>query len=183
MEKIADISQYQPQVDYKKLKTAVQLVIIRVQFGSKKIDPLAAAHTAGCKKAGLPFGHYAFSQFVSSADAVREADDFCRRADKEAVFLVLDAEQKTCTNMAGACQAFIDECHHNGWNKVGLYSSQAFYQANGLSKVNADFIWLARYGSNNGLANKKPDIPPVTYGSIQAPAPSPASAVRSICRS
>lgn len=159
MEKIADISQYQQKVDYKRLKTAVQLAIIRVQFGSNKIDPLFATHAAGCKKAGLPFGCYAFSQFISSADAVREADDFCRRADKEAIFLVLDAEQKTCADMAGACRTFIDTCRHHGWKKVGLYSSQAFYQANALSKVKADFLWIARYGSNNGSADKKPDIP------------------------
>lgn len=59
-----DISKYQPNVDYEKLKNEVDGVIIRVVSTNKNgiyIDPLFEKHYRGCVAAGIPVGVYFYS--------------------------------------------------------------------------------------------------------------------------
>lgn len=163
MSKIIDISHHQPSksIDWAKAAKEVELVIIRVQYGSSLIDREYKNHVANAKKYGIPFGHYAYGHFVSVEDAIVEAKDFLERIDKDAKFLVLDTEDdtvKSCgkENLAEASQAFIDVCKAAGY-KVGFYVSHHLYKQYGLDKVKADFLWIPRYGKNDGTANAKPD--------------------------
>lgn len=164
-----DISHHQisSKIDWAKAAKEVDLVIIRVQYGSKLIDREYKKHVANCKKYGIPFGHYAYGMFVSVNDAVVEAKDFMKRADKDALFLALDVEHYTVnsfrnkSNLADlgkASQAFIDELKKAG-HKTGFYVSHELYDMFGLDKVKADFLWLPRYGKDNGKPDKKPDYP------------------------
>ena len=160
--KIIDISEHQGVIDFAKLKNEVDLVIIRVQYGSQKIDKRYKEYVAECKKYGIPFGHYAYACFVSVEDAKVEAKDFLQRADKDAKFLVVDVEEVTTKNPADlvpATQAFIDYLKQAGVQKVGLYTGHHFYKQYGMSKVKADFLWIPRYGKNDGTPNEKPDFP------------------------
>ena len=153
MDKIADFSHHQGNVDWKKASSELDLAIIRVQYGSNVIDREYKEYVEGCKKHGIPFGHYAYCLFVSVKDAIQEAEDFHKRADKDALFLVADVEEQTtkhAADMAPATQAFIDTLKKKGW-KVGLYSGHHTYKPLGMQKVKADFVWIPRYG------NKKPD--------------------------
>jgi GH25 family lysozyme M1 (1,4-beta-N-acetylmuramidase) len=161
---IVDISHHQPsnKIDWAKAAKEVFFFIIRVQYGSSTIDREFKSHVANCKKYGIPFGHYAYGRFISVADAKVEAKDFLDRIDKEAKFLVLDTEGDTINscgtkNVAEASQAFIDVCKSAGL-KTGFYVSHHLYKSHGLEKVNADFLWIPRYGVNDGTANKKPDF-------------------------
>lgn len=160
--KIIDISEHQGVIDFAKLKNEVDLVIIRVQYGSQKIDKRYKEYVAECKKYGIPFGHYAYACFVSVEDAKVEAKDFLQRADKDAKFLVVDVEEVTTKNPADlvpATQAFIDYLKQAGVQKVGLYTGHHFYKQYGMNKVKADFLWIPRYGKNDGTPNEKPDFP------------------------
>lgn len=160
--KIIDISKHQGVIDFAKLKNEVDLVIIRVQYGSRKIDRRYKEYVAECKKYGIPFGHYAYARFVSVEDAKVEAKDFLQRADKDAKFLVVDVEEVTTKNPADlvpATQAFIDYLKQAGVQKVGLYTGHSFYKQYGMDKVKADFLWIPRYGKNDGTPDKKPDFP------------------------
>ena len=162
MGKIIDISEHQGVIDFAKLKNEVDLVIIRVQYGSQKIDKRYKEYVAECKKYGIPFGHYAYACFVSVEDAKVEAKDFLQRADKDAKFLVVDVEEVTTKNPADlvpATQAFIDYLKQAGVQKVGLYTGHHFYKQYGMNKVKADFLWIPRYGKNDGTPNEKPDFP------------------------
>ncbi|MEZ2715439.1 LysM peptidoglycan-binding domain-containing protein [Niallia circulans] len=161
--KIIDISHHQPsaQIDWAKAAKEVDLVIIRVQYGSALIDREYKNHVANAKKYGIPFGHYAYGRFVSVEDAKVEARDFLNRIDKSAKFLVLDTEDDTVIScgtekLAEASQAFIDVCKASGY-KTGFYVSHHLYKQYGLDKVKADFLWIPRYGGNDGTPNKKPD--------------------------
>ncbi|GIN86987.1 hypothetical protein J6TS2_33730 [Heyndrickxia sporothermodurans] len=165
MGKIMDISHHQisSKIDWAKAAKEVDLCIIRVQYGSKLIDREYKNHVANCKKYGIPFGHYAYGMFVSVADAIVEAKDLMDRADNEALFLALDVEGdtvKSCgtKNLSKASQAFIDELKKAG-HKTGFYVSHELYKLHGLDKVKADFLWLPRYGKDNGSPDKKPDYP------------------------
>lgn len=160
---IFDISHHQvsSKIDWVKLGKQADFGIIRVQYGSSTIDREYKNHVANAKKVGIPFGHYAYGRYVSVEDAKVEARDFLSRIDKEAKFLALDVEKDTITScgtekLAEASQAFIDVCKDSGY-KVGLYVSHEIYKKYGMDKVKADFLWLPRYGSDNGTPSKKPD--------------------------
>ncbi len=159
---IMDISHHQNSsaIDWAKAAKEVDLAIIRVQYGSNLIDRQYKNHVANCKKHGIPFGHYAYGMYVSVNDAVVEAKDFINRADKDALFLALDVEKDTVNacgtkNLSKASQAFIDTLKKAG-HKTGYYVSHELYKKHGLDKVKADFLWLPRYGKDNG----KPDLKP-----------------------
>lgn len=162
---IIDVSHHQSpdEIDWKKASKELALVIIRVQYGSRTLDREYKDHVENCKKYGIPFAHYAYGLFVSVNDAKVEAKDFLNRIDKDAEFLVLDTEDDTIKacgtkDVAEASQAFIDVCKAAGY-KTGFYVSHHLYKQYGLDKVKADFLWLPRYGKNDGTANAKPDYP------------------------
>ena len=151
MKKIADLSHHNGSINWAAASKELELAIIRVQYGSRTIDTRYKEYVQGCKEYGVPFGHYAYGCYVSVQDAIVEANDFMARADKEAKFLVLDVEDDTlascgAANLAKASQAFIDTCRATGW-KVGLYVSHHMYTSYGLNTVNADFLWIPRYGN------------------------------------
>lgn len=162
MGKIADISKWQGTIDWAKASKELDLVIIRVQYGSLTIDSKYKEYVAGAKKYNVPFGHYAYAQYVSVSDAIQEAKDFWKRADKSAQFYVVDVEEVSThksSDLVPATQAFIDYLHSQGAKKVGIYSGDSFYKTYGLSKVKADFKWIAQYGVNNGSPSTKPSVP------------------------
>lgn len=160
---IMDISHHQKSsaINWVKAAKEVDMVIIRVQYGSNLIDREYKNHVANCKKHGIPFGHYAYGMYVSVNDAIVEANDFIKRADKDALFLALDVEGdtvKSCgtKNLSKASQAFIDTLKNAGY-KTGYYVSHELYKKYGLDKVKADFLWLPRYGKDNGRPDLKPN--------------------------
>ncbi|WP_257153349.1 GH25 family lysozyme, partial [Bacillus pseudomycoides] len=151
MKNIADISHHNGSINWAEASKELDLAIIRVQYGSNKIDTRYKEYVQGCKAYGVPFGHYAYGCYVDVQDAIVEAKDFMARADKDAKFLVLDVEDDTLAscgsaNLAKASQTFIDTCRAAGW-KVGLYVSHHMYTSYGLNTVNADFLWIPRYGN------------------------------------
>ncbi|WP_141431892.1 GH25 family lysozyme [Bacillus sp. 03113] len=157
MKKIVDISHHQGTINWDEFAKEVALVIIRVQDGSTTIDRRYKEYVAEAKKRGIPFAHYAFTRFVSVADARKEAQDFYARGDKDALFWVADVEVKTMGDMTAGTQAFVDELRRLGASKVGGYFGHHSYKAWGLDRVgNIDFTWIPRYGSNDGNQNVKP---------------------------
>lgn len=161
--KIADFSHHQGVVDWSKAKDDLALAIIRVQYGTGLVDRQYKSYIAGCKKYGIPFGHYAYALFKDVAGARAEAKTFLERADDDASFLVVDVEEMTTRNrndIVPATQAFIDYLHDHGVKKVGLYTGHSFYSEHGMSKVKADFLWVPRYSYNdNGqIHSVKPTI-------------------------
>jgi len=163
MGKIVDISHHQGTIDFSKFSKEVDLAIVRVQYGSTVEDRTHKRNQSELKKYGVPFGTYAYGRFVSVKDAVVEAKDAIARTDKSAKFIVLDVEKDTIDscgtkNLAEASQAFIDTLSKAGF-KTGFYVSHEIYKKYNLDKVKADFLWLPRYGADNGTKSKKPDYP------------------------
>ena len=95
MKKIADISYHNGNINWAEASNDLELAIIRVQYGSNKVDSKYKEYVQGCKAYGVPFGHYAYGCYISVQDAIVEARDFMNRADKDAKFLVLDVEDDT----------------------------------------------------------------------------------------
>ncbi|WP_277928558.1 GH25 family lysozyme [Bacillus cereus group sp. BfR-BA-01380] len=153
---IVDISKYNDNINWDVAAPNLDLAICRVQYGSNKVDNLYKQHVSNLETRGIPHAAYAYGCFVSVEDAIVEAKDFMARVSPNAKFLVLDVEDDTLsscggTNLAKASQAFIDTCKAAGW-KVGFYVSHHMYGSYGLQNVQADFLWIPRYG-------KKPAYP------------------------
>ncbi|HDX9589268.1 TPA: N-acetylmuramoyl-L-alanine amidase [Bacillus pseudomycoides] len=148
--RIIDISYFNGNPDWDVLAPQLDLTICRVQYGSNKKDVKYNEYVAALEDRGVPHAAYAYGCYVSVDDAIVEAKDFLERVNPNAKFLVLDVEDDTLAscgddNLAEATQAFITTCQDAGW-KVGLYVSHHMYGSYGLQNVQADFLWIPRYG-------------------------------------
>ncbi|PGF02739.1 N-acetylmuramoyl-L-alanine amidase [Bacillus pseudomycoides] len=164
---IVDISKFNDKINWDVAAPQLGLAICRVQYGSNKVDELYNQHVKNLEARGIPHAAYAYGCYVSVNDAIVEVKDFLNRVNKNAKFLVLDVEDDTVASMeskgnlgdlAKASQAIIDTCKAAGW-KVGLYVSHHMYNQYNLQNVKADFIWLPRYGTNDGQPQVKPAYP------------------------
>ncbi|HGH7175531.1 TPA: GH25 family lysozyme [Bacillus wiedmannii] len=164
MRYIVDISKWNDKINWPVAAPQIQLAICRVQYGSNLVDHLYNEHVTKLEQHGIPHAAYAYGCFVSVADAIAEAKDFLARVNPNDKFLVLDVEDDTVkamkskgnlNDLAKASQAFIDTCKAAGW-KVGFYVAHHMYGDYNLQSVQADFIWLPRYGTNDGNPQKKP---------------------------
>ncbi|MGE7881703.1 GH25 family lysozyme [Bacillus sp. NPDC094077] len=160
--RILDISYHNGNPNWSVLAPQLDLAICRVQYGSNKKDVKYNEYVAALESYGIPHAAYAYGCYVSVSDAIVEAKDFLARVNPNAKFLVLDVEDDTLASMkdksklAEASQAFIDTSRAAGW-KIGLYVAHHMYGDYNLQSVDADFIWLPRYGTNNGQPQVKPD--------------------------
>lgn len=155
---IADLSEWQGTVDFSKLSKVVDGVILRVQSGYTHPDSRYKEYVAGCKANNIPFGTYAYFKGVSIPDSIAEAQSAFDLMDKDSLFFALDIEEKTCPDLAGAGQAFIDYLKNKGVAHVGLYTGEYFYAPNNLGAIKCDFHWIANYGSNDGQQHSAPKI-------------------------
>ncbi|WP_420685880.1 GH25 family lysozyme [Bacillus cereus] len=145
---IVDISHHNGNIDWGQAASQLDLVIARVQDGSRVRDRMYQKYVQAMKQRNVPFGNYAFCRFVSENDARVEARDFWKRGDKSATVWVADVEVKTMDNTRAGTQAFINELRRLGAKKVGLYVGHHMYAPFGMANVKSDFVWIPRYGGN-----------------------------------
>lgn len=151
---VFDTSEWQGRIaaqQAKLLKGEAKGVILRVQYGSNKKDAVFDHNAATLKKAGVPFGVYAFEQYVSSADAKQEAKDFYNRAKKyDPLFYVNDAEEVTTysgNSYANATKAFAKQLDRLTTKPIYLYTGQSIYWYHLDGRKGYDGVWLANYRS------------------------------------
>lgn len=167
IKKVIDVSQFNGEIDWGKVKGNVDAVIIRAGYrgygaaGTIKPDPLFAANIKGATAAGIPVGIYWCSQALSDTEAVEEAN-YCHNLIKEYDItypVYLDSEYmgpngigraddilKTQRTQYGMtfCKAMRDYGY-----TVGLYCSNDwyYYMIDGPKFAEELFeIWIARYG-------------------------------------
>ena len=115
--KVADISQYQGNINWSKASKDLKYAIIRVQHGSKgdagyMVDSKRNVNANGAYKYGVPFGQYMFAEFTSVKDAQQEAKDFYKRSNAHTKFFVLD-EEKRMSSAKSSEQTYV-----NAWLKT-----------------------------------------------------------------
>lgn len=147
---IIDISKWQGTIDFDKLKNEVALVIARASCGSDKdirIDEYAKA----MNDRKIPFGVYCYSYAGDTAKAKDEAQKIVSYVSKyNPLFYVMDAEESKITT--ASIKAFAEELRAQGAAKIGCYCAHNHYKDYSFDSVRNlwDFIWIPRYGSNNG---------------------------------
>lgn len=159
--KIADVSQWQGNINWQKASKELKMVLIRVQHGDYgdadfHVDIKKDINAKGAIKYNIPFGQYAYAEFSSVADAKKEANNFYKRANKNANFYVLDNEHR---KGRGSEQSYV-----NAWLKTmrGLtnkplvyYSYQNFVRVNKINYSKFDGSWIANYSY---MPNVKTDL-------------------------
>ncbi|MCY9806395.1 GH25 family lysozyme [Lentilactobacillus senioris] len=151
--KIADVSQYQGTINWKKASKEIQLAIIRVQHGNTgdadfRIDTQKDINANGAYKNGVPFGQYDYTEFSSVADAKKEAKDFYKRTNSHAKFFVLDNEHR---KGKGSEQSYV-----NAWystmrkltkKPLIYYTYESFVNQYKINFSKFDGSWIANYSN------------------------------------
>lgn len=161
-----DVSKYQPNVDWKKVKQAgAEFAIIRIGYrgystGALALDPMFETHLAGAQAAGLRVGVYIFSQAINEDEAREEAFACAyvlngRKLDYPVYFdseyavpgaHTGRADKLTKAERTACAVAFCEEIKKWGY-EPGVYASTSWYSTqldfNALRSYN---IWNAHYG-------------------------------------
>ena len=152
-----DVSKWQGEIDWKKVKAAgIQFAIIRAGYGREisQKDPYFDRNYAGAKAAGINVGAYWYSYAGSVEDAKKEART-CIEVLKGKQFempIYFDLEEKKqfdkgkqfCSDLV---KAFCNELEAAGYF-TGLYMSSWFLKNYISEDVRARYtMWVAEYGS------------------------------------
>ncbi len=153
-EKGIDVSRYQGSIDFSRLKSETDFVIIQAGYGkySNQTDARFEQNYSGCKKYGIPCGAYWFAYAKSVDEAILEAKA-CIEVIKGRKFeypIYYDVEGESLTNkrtVSDMCAAFCSELEKAGYF-AGIYMSrspaQTFLDESTAKKY---ALWLAEYGS------------------------------------
>ena len=109
MNKVIDISQWQGRISdsqWADIKKKVNGVIIRVGYrgygtGELRLDDEFTFNLNACKKRGIPYGFYFFTQAVNAAEAQEEVSLIAKVADIRAAELGVWCDTETSNNGKG----------------------------------------------------------------------------------
>ena len=175
-----DVSRYQQNVDYKKLKAAgVQFVIIQAGYGDvlsypRQKDAMFESHYKAAKAAGLHVGAYWYSYATTAAQAKREAQGFIQtiKGKQFDMPIYLDIEERSQKSNANEiCKAFCEVCEAaNYW--TGVYSYLGMINEC-ISKSICDrySLWVAQWNvqkcTYNGTVNIWQYADDVVYNGVK----------------
>ncbi|EUJ41989.1 GH25 family lysozyme [Brochothrix campestris] len=145
--KIADVSEWQGNINWSLAKDDLNMAIIRAQYGTNYKDKYLDRNQSEAIKHDVPFGTYAYARYINAADAKTEARALYNRTSKSAKFYVIDVEEFTVTSgtMREATNAFVKELRSLTDKKIGLYVGNHTYTQFNLDTSKFDFVWIPAY--------------------------------------
>ena len=151
---IVDVSKYQSDIDWEQLAPSLDFAIVKAT-GDKNygVDPTFEYNATQCKAKNVPLHVYHYLRALTVADTQKEAAFFFATASPyQPVSYVLDIEgdSLTCGKAIDLTKAFISELRRLGAKCVGLYTGYYAYREHGFTPDLADWLWIARYGKNDG---------------------------------
>jgi len=147
-----DISQWQGAVDFSKVKTVCDFVVIKATEGSTFIDPKFSANQSGTRSSGMLLGYYCYTR-PDLGNTVESEVDFLLRTIgdlKAGEVIFLDYEVSYAKPVAW-CKAWLDYLSKKlGGYKGLVYLNQSLLNGNDWSGViSAGYgLWLAVYDYN-----------------------------------
>ena len=147
--KIADVSEWQGNINWSLAKDDLNMAIIRAQYGTNYKDKYLDRNQKEATKHDVPFGTYAYAQYINANDAKTEARALYNRTSKSAKFYVIDVEEFTVTSgtMRAATNTFVKELRSLTNKKIGLYVGHHTYTQFNLDTTKFDFVWIPAYRS------------------------------------
>ena len=143
-----DISSYQENVDFKKVKNnGIEIVYIKATEGLTYDNPLLKSQYSGAKAAGLKVGFY---HFLRANDPTLEAKHFLSvikglLPDCKDAIDVESAPGGTITQTSSNVRLFADYLILKG-REVCIYTNDYFYANNLNNSVKNIPLWVAHYG-------------------------------------
>ena len=148
-----DISSYQNQVDFNKLKTELDFVIIKATESIDYVNPLFSLHRKLANEAGLALGFYHFARPEEGHTPEEEADHFINTLGNliQGEVLYLDWEPNWGGNAGDYAVRFLNHvsAHYNGIKPL-IYLNISLKNGHDWSQViNGGYgLWLADYTNN-----------------------------------
>ncbi len=159
-----DVSKYQGDINFKKVKSAIDFAIIRIGYGryENQKDPKFEANYEGFKSQNVPVGVYLYSYAKSISDAKKEADMVLKWLNGRKLNLPVyyDIEDKSQQNLGkntltSMCEAFCEKIEKAGY-WAGIYANKYFFTTYlDYRKLEKKYtIWVAQYNSTNTYKGK-----------------------------
>lgn len=156
-----DISEWNGDIDFDKVKNHVDFIMIRATWGNKHKDKYYKIYADSCKKVGIPFGFYYYSYALNEDESKREVAYFLKAISeykKDISFpLAIDMEDTdgykakngfpTNEVLCNICKVACDEIGLSGYYPM-IYASKDYFE----NKLNLDTVakynkWLAWWNS------------------------------------
>ena len=160
-----DVSRWQRDINWAKVAQAKDFAIVRCTSGkSNALDSKFPANLKGCLAQNLPMGvyRYGYATTVAQAKAEAEAVVDAIRGYEMPCGVWYDAEDASQRKLSKSTLTAIIKAFHEVvedagfW--VGIYCNQDWYDnVLDVGKFDCPF-WVARYGTNNGKMQTKPEV-------------------------
>lgn len=161
---IVDISQHNAskEIDWEKVAESTDLLILRCGVTRTKTNPIGIGKDAKfaffakkCQAHGIPFGVYYYGKCSTVQQALEEAEFTWQIASPyDPLFYVYDAEESRLNKEK--IEAYMKRLQALGAKKTGYYIAHNLYVAYRLDTSLVDFIWIPRYGKNDGTVSATP---------------------------
>lgn len=157
-----DVSFAQGKIDWDTLANKIDFAIIQCGYGQNRTsqdDKHYLRNVEACERLGIPYGIYLYGYATTTTSATGEAEHALRQAKGRILSLPVyyDIEERRMASIAqGAMSAFGLKVESAGY-WAGLYTGEYYYNAN-LRGVNRFSKWIAKYGTNNGKPQSRPNI-------------------------
>lgn len=154
-----DISAYQENVDFTKVKNAgIEIVYIKATEGTSYINPLLKTQYQGAKDAGLKVGFYHFFRAKNEANAVAQAQYFVNAVSGLEYDCRLALDIETSEGIAKAAlstiaKTFLDEVKSLTGLTPVLYTYSSFISESLDNTLAAYPLWVAQYTSGSPSSN------------------------------
>lgn len=151
---IIDVSHHQGTINWNTVKNYIHFTIIRVQDGTSVYDRQVSRNISECERLLIPYYLYGYYRGGGANEA---ATLLSRAGDCPSVLgFVCDLEESGY-NHTGVI-AYAQKLRETGV-KVGLYLAHNLYNQYKDVIPYFDFLWLPRYGENDGLPSTRPNYP------------------------
>ena len=159
-----DVSKYQGNINFAKVKNYIDFVIIRIGYGryESQKDPKFEENYEGFKNENVPIGIYHYSYAKSVSDAKKEADVVIKWLNGRGLNLPVyfDIEDKSQINLGkntltSMCEAFCEKIEKAGY-WAGIYANKYFFTTYlDYKKLEKKYtIWVAQYNNTNTYKGK-----------------------------
>lgn len=151
-----DISYYQGNIDFNKLKGKVDFAMVRTSYGNFKEDKKYKEYIKGLESVGIPYGFYHFSYATTVAEAQKEAEGFLNiiKNYKPLYPVAFDVESSSVTQNVRADElvdivdAFCSKVQEAGYY-VSIYANLSYLNGKlNSNKLDKYDKWLAQWSSN-----------------------------------
>ena len=160
---IADLSKYQGDIDWGQAFSSLDFAILRSSVGMKK-DERYAEYVSGCTRYKVPYHAYHYIKAADETEARNEAKVMAdATAGSKPLFYVIDAKYDgiKADRARAICEAFEDGLRHYIGSdiRVAVYIGHHLYKSWALDYGRYAYVWIPRYGSNDGKPQTPPDYP------------------------